>query len=114
MITAYPVFYGVLKYVGATYLLYLAWTIANARPAEARGAPQGKPITFLQAAAFQWANPKAWVMILGAISTYATIAAFPVNMIVIAGLFGSLGIASGGTWVEMAPRIMTQALGLTH
>ena len=38
-------------------------------------------------------------MILGAISTYATIAVFPVNMIVIAGIFGSLGIASGVTWV---------------
>jgi threonine/homoserine/homoserine lactone efflux protein len=99
IVTAYPVLYSVLKYVGAAYLLYLAWTIANATPAEVRGAPQGKPITFLQAAAFQWVNPKAWVMILGAISTYATIAVFPVNMIVIAGLFGSLGIASGGTWV---------------
>ncbi len=103
VVTAYPVLYTVLKYVGAAYLLYLAWAIATsgpvARDGEAQARRQAKPITFLQAAAFQWVNPKAWVMMLAAISTYATVAVFPFNVIVIAGLFGSFGIASGTTWV---------------
>ena len=30
-------------------------------------------MTFVQAAAFQWVNPKAWVMAVSAISTYTTV-----------------------------------------
>ena len=99
IVTAYPILYDVIKYLGAAYLLYLAWAIANAGPVEADGGARGKPFTFLQAAAFQWVNPKAWVMAVGGISTYAAVAVFPLNVIVIAALFGSLGIASGGLWV---------------
>ena len=58
-----------------------------------------EPITFLQGAAFQWVNPKGWVMAVGAISTYAAVAAFPSNVLLIAGLFGALGILSSATWL---------------
>jgi threonine/homoserine/homoserine lactone efflux protein len=63
-----PLFYIVLRYVGAAYLLWLAWTIARAgsmadRPSDRR------PLTFWQAAAFQWVNPKAWIIVVGAVST---------------------------------------------
>ncbi len=59
-----------LKVVGIAYMLWLAWKIATAAGmGESKG--EGKPLTFLQAAAFQWVNPKAWMMILGAISVYA-------------------------------------------
>jgi threonine/homoserine/homoserine lactone efflux protein len=96
---AWPLLYVVLKYAGAAYLLYLAWEIAVSTPSDQRGESTGRPIGFLQAAAFQWVNPKAWVMAVGAISTYAAVAAFPLNVIVIATLFGVLGIASSGTWL---------------
>lgn len=95
---AYPVAYVVLKYVGAVYLLYLAWQIATAGEIEEAGS-SGKPITFWQAAAFQWLNPKGWVMAVGAVSAYATVAAFPFNMVLMACLFGSLGILSSATWL---------------
>lgn len=95
---AYPAAYTVLKYAGAAYLLYLAWQIATAGEFE-EGAASGQPITFLQAAAFQWLNPKGWVMAVGAVSTYAAVAAFPFNMLLMAGLFGSLGILSSATWL---------------
>src|SRR5262245_35169175 len=62
LFAAYPAAYTVLKYVGAAYLLYLAWQIASASPHEEGGDPRGRPITFLEAAAFQWLNPKGWVM----------------------------------------------------
>jgi threonine/homoserine/homoserine lactone efflux protein len=59
----------VLKVAGVAYMLWLAYKIATARGMdEANGG--GKPLSFLQAAAFQWVNPKAWMMILGAISVY--------------------------------------------
>lgn len=45
----------------AAYLLWLAWKIANAAPPGDAPA-RGKPLSFLQAAGFQWVNPKAWYM----------------------------------------------------
>ena len=95
---AYPAAHTVLKYAGAAYLLYLAWQIATAGEFK-EGAASGQPITFLEAAAFQWLNPKGWVMAVGAVSTYAAVAVFPFNMLLMAGLFGSLGTLSSATWL---------------
>ncbi len=67
----WPVTYTVLKVLSVTYLLYLAWKIANAAPPE-KTVVEGKPLTFVQAAAFQWVNPKAWTMALSSITLYAT------------------------------------------
>ena len=61
-----PVLYSILKYVGAGYLLYLAWRIASANGMDGAAA-RSKPFTFLEAAAFQWVNPKAWIMSVGMI-----------------------------------------------
>ena len=108
---AYPTLYTVLKYAGAAYLLYLAWQIATAGAPEEEGT-DGGTITFLQAAAFQWLNPKAWVMAVGAVSTYAAVAAFPANVVLIAALFGVLGIASSATWLGFGTalkRVLTSA-----
>jgi threonine/homoserine/homoserine lactone efflux protein len=96
---AYPAVYVVLKYAGAAYLLYLAWQIATAGSIGEGGEAGGRPITFLEASAFQWLNPKGWVMAVGAVSAYAAVAAFPWNVVLIAALFGSLGILSSATWL---------------
>lgn len=67
--TAWPLALTVLKVASVAYMLWLAWKIAHAgAPGEGRVKPQ--PMTFLQAAAFQWVNPKAWAMALGAVSAY--------------------------------------------
>ena len=95
---AYPAAYTVLKYAGAAYLLYLAWQIATSGPVE-DGETRGRPITFLEAAAFQWLNPKGWVMAVGAVSAYAAVAPFPLNVALIASLFGTFGIVSSATWL---------------
>lgn len=65
----FPVIYDVLKLASVLYMLWLAWKIANAAPVT-RDAAVGTPMTFLQAAAFQWVNPKAWAMALTAITVY--------------------------------------------
>jgi threonine/homoserine/homoserine lactone efflux protein len=67
---AVPQTYTVLKVVAVAYFLWLAWKFANAAPPE-EGKAGGSPMTFLGAAAFQWANPKAWMMAIGAITAYA-------------------------------------------
>jgi threonine/homoserine/homoserine lactone efflux protein len=59
-----------LKVVGALYMLWLAWKVANARPTNDEPDDLARPLTFLQAAAFQWVNPKAVVIGLTAISIY--------------------------------------------
>ena len=59
-----------LKIVGAIYMLWLAWKVANAAPAGDEVDDLARPLTFLQAAAFQWVNPKAVVIGMTAISIY--------------------------------------------
>ncbi|MEL7459462.1 MAG: LysE family translocator [Pseudomonadota bacterium] len=66
---AYPVIETVLKMVCLAYLLYLAWRIANAAP-PGEAEASGKPLTFFEAAAFQWVNPKAWAVALTAVTAY--------------------------------------------
>ena len=67
---AYPILNTWLSILSAAYLLWLAWKIATAAPLKANDG-KGKPMTLLQAAAFQWVNPKAWAMGLSAITLYA-------------------------------------------
>jgi threonine/homoserine/homoserine lactone efflux protein len=67
----WPLSYVILKIVSVAYLLYLAWKIANAAPPK-KAEAEGRPLTFLQSAAFQWVNPKAWSMALSAVTLYAT------------------------------------------
>ncbi|MCW4151200.1 LysE family translocator [Halomonas sp. 18H] len=57
----YPLIQTALRVIGSLYLLYLAWKIATAPPPDFAGA-EGRPLGFWQAAGFQFANPKAWVM----------------------------------------------------
>lgn len=94
----WPVLYPVLKYGASAYLVFLAWKIAIAAPVDSSGDRNGKPMTFLQAVAFQWINPKAWVMAIGVTSAYAAVAAFPYNVLIMAALYGVFGFASSSTW----------------
>jgi threonine/homoserine/homoserine lactone efflux protein len=60
-----------LKIAGAGYMLWLAWKVANARPSgEGDGEEAGRPLTFLQAAAFQWVNPKGVLAALSGIALF--------------------------------------------
>ncbi|MFT6425800.1 MAG: threonine/homoserine/homoserine lactone efflux protein [Celeribacter sp.] len=68
--TSFPVLRKILMVVSIAYMLWLAWKIAHAAPPK-EGTVGGKPFTFLQAAAFQWVNPKAWIMAIGAQTNYA-------------------------------------------
>ncbi|MCH8551463.1 MAG: LysE family translocator [Natronospirillum sp.] len=69
----WPVLQRVLQIVGATYLLYLAWKIWRAGQVKMSDveSEQARPLTFWQAAAFQWVNPKAWTMAITALSAFA-------------------------------------------
>jgi threonine/homoserine/homoserine lactone efflux protein len=70
VLARWPVLESLIRYAGAAYLLWLAWKLANAGPMAQPGAATSQPMGFWAAAAFQWVNPKAWVMALGAISAF--------------------------------------------
>ena len=67
----YPITHQVIKILGILYLIYLSWLIASA-PVSSLEAKTGQPLTFFSAVLFQWVNPKAWVMITGAMAAYTT------------------------------------------
>ena len=94
----YPLLYTVLRYVGAAYLLYLAWKIARSGPVSESEKGESKPISYLGAAAFQWVNPKAWIMAIGAISTYTPMQGYFTNVIVIAAVFALINLPSVSVW----------------
>ena len=95
---SYPLLYTVLRYVGAAYLLYLAWKIAHSGPVSESDKGESKPISYLGAAAFQWVNPKAWIMAIGAISTYTPMQGYFTNVIVIAAVFALINLPSVSVW----------------
>ena len=64
----FPSVLPVMRVVGSLYMLWLALKIALAKPAHATEG-SSRPIGFFGAAAFQWVNPKAWVMVLSMLST---------------------------------------------
>ncbi|SAI45714.1 amino acid efflux protein [Bordetella ansorpii] len=93
-----PVLYDILKYAGTAYLLYLAWKIANSGPLET-GETRGKPFTFMQAALFQWVNPKAWVMSVGIIATYTPQVGFFGNLIIASLVCCAVNLPAISVWV---------------
>lgn len=68
----YPQVHVVLKYASTAYLLYLAYRIATSGTVK-KGQGRAKPFTFIQAAAFQWVNPKAWAIAVSAVATFTTV-----------------------------------------
>jgi threonine/homoserine/homoserine lactone efflux protein len=61
----YPIAHTILKYASCAYLVWLAWKIATSAPPGAKSVEgRSEPMTFIQAALFQWVNPKAWTMAL--------------------------------------------------
>ena len=110
----YPISHQILKVVSVIYLLWLAWKIANAAPPEGDVQSEGTPITFIQAALFQWVNPKAWTMALTAISAYTPDQTlYYVSLVAL--VFGIVNLPSVSVWTvlgEQMARFLTSAARL--
>ncbi|WP_215908893.1 LysE family translocator [Phreatobacter stygius] len=109
--TAWPVLHDVLRYVGALYLVYLAWKIARSGTT-ADGAAAARPMSFAQAAAFQWVNPKAWIMAIGAVATYTPQNGFFLNIVVVTVVFALINgpcIAAWAGFGVVLRRVLTGA-----
>jgi threonine/homoserine/homoserine lactone efflux protein len=86
LFVAFPILHTALRYGGALYLLYLAWKIASSGGPNTDGGRK-KPMTFLQAAAFQWVNPKGWIAAIGAVATYTPANGFFINLLIVTAVF---------------------------
>ncbi len=90
------------------YLIYMAWKIATTDTSPSDGgstAGESKPFTFIQAALFQWVNPKAWTMALTAISAYTPKSQGPLGIALVAAVFGAINLPSTGTWAMMGAKM---------
>ena len=97
VVSRFPWIFDVIRWLGAAYLVYLAWKIATASGIGGKDAP-ARPMTFLQAVAFQWVNHKAWAMALGAVTTYASRDHIASDVVLIAAMFGAIGAPCVVVW----------------
>jgi threonine/homoserine/homoserine lactone efflux protein len=65
-----PVLHDALRWIGAAYLVYLAWCLLRAGQVDGDGDPRARPLRFFEAVAFQFLNPKAWVMAITIASVF--------------------------------------------
>ena len=95
---AVPLVHTAFKGISIAYLIYLAWRIATA--AEVSGTRgTARPLTFLQGAAFQWVNVKAWITAVSAVTTYTVVnPALPLQITALAVLDMGITLASVSCW----------------
>ncbi len=96
----YPLAHQIIKVIGVIYLCYLAWKIANAGNSRVSSETRA-PFTFTQAAAFQWVNPKAWTIAVGAIAAFTVAERIPLSIAFITLSYLVAGFVCMGTWLIM-------------
>ncbi|WP_244816518.1 LysE family translocator [Caballeronia sp. Lep1P3] len=92
-----PWLYSVLEAASVAYLLYLAWKIGTSSSVQMRDAER-RPMRFHEAVAFQWVNPKAWMMVLTAATTIHLHASLSLNAALMALVFVVIGLPCITAW----------------
>lgn len=92
-----PQLYLALKFAGGAYLVYLAYKIAVSRSMGEVEA-NAQPMTFMAAAAFQWVNPKAWVMAVTAMATYTSPTAYVWTVLLVGFAFALVNLPCVSSW----------------
>lgn len=93
----FPSLYIALEAASVAYLLYLAWKIATSGDLKVKSG-EHRPMRFHEAIAFQWINPKAWMMVLTAATTIRLSAEFGPNTLLMAVLFFVIGLPCICVW----------------
>lgn len=95
----FPQLHSIIKVLGVLYLLYLAWRIAQAGQAESDES-RTRPLTFVEAALFQWLNPKGWVMGTSALVSFTSLeGSFLLQVLIVAGTFFLVSMPGAGCWL---------------
>lgn len=104
IVLAEPLILQAFKWIGAAFLLWLSWKIASAGTMAERG--EQKPVGFASAAVFQWINPKAWLVVTSAASTYLQAGASALlQAISLALLFVAAALPSGLIWLAFGASV---------
>lgn len=103
LFTRWPWLDGLLRGAGGAYLLWLVWRIARAGSPQA-GAVNAAPMGFWAAAAFQWLNPKAWMMAVAAYSTYLPARSLGA-VLGVALLFALVNLPCLSTWTLLGSQL---------
>jgi threonine/homoserine/homoserine lactone efflux protein len=101
-----PALLVALKWTGAAYLVVLAVKIARASSPQS-GTPRGAPLTFLEAVAFQWVNPKAWLQALTACATFTVPNAYLASVAVLALVMAIINLPCAALWTGFGTGLKT-------
>ncbi|RRS09346.1 LysE family translocator [Pseudoalteromonas sp. J010] len=95
----YPILHYLLKCIGVVYLLFLAYQIAKSSSIKL-AETHTMPFSFLKGALFQWVNAKAWIVAVGAVSTYTTTGTeFTHQHVMISVVFLLVSFPCVGVWL---------------
>lgn len=96
LLGAFPGTAKIVGWLGFAVLAWFAWRIATA--GWGKGGASRRPLTFAEAIAFQWVNPKAWALATYVTASFAVGAAAVTNTLLAACVFLLSGLASSCTW----------------
>ena len=97
-----------LKLFGSCYLLYLAWSLRVNIVGSSTSSSSGKPMSFINAALFQFANPKAWIMaVTGASVFLPPYQPFVLSVAILCLVFCLINLPCVGIWVVLGSTIKT-------
>lgn len=106
ILTSSKIFYEFIKIIGIFYLLYLTYQIYISDSVNVdNDLKNHKPLTFIQASLFQWVNPKAWIMTMGAVTTYTSSSSTIFIFLLIGLLYGLISIPSVGIWAYIGDKL---------
>lgn len=101
-----PWLYTALKAAGGAYLLYLAWRLAFARALGEAKAGE-RPLSFGGAALFQWVNPKAWLLAIGAMAAYTSAEHYAWSILVVGLVCTAITLPSVSAWAGFGTALRT-------
>jgi threonine/homoserine/homoserine lactone efflux protein len=100
LLVSNPRLYTTLKITSLIYLAWLAWKIATSGPpvaGETNAKPQ--PLTALEAALFQWVNPKAWAMVVTAATAFTVPDSHLPSLLAMGCVFTAVNLPSAAVWI---------------
>lgn len=101
LLTALPLFGTALKVAGGAYLLYLAWRIGSSRAPLGDGIAAARPLSFWESAAFQWVNPKAWIVAMTTMAVYTSPDTPFLSVLLISVAFAAINLPSVAVWAGL-------------
>lgn len=110
----FPYLHLGIKLIGLSYLIYLAYRIAMSAPG-AMESGRSKPLSFLEAALFQWVNPKAWMMGTSAIAGYTKVGAdLTTQIVLIVLVFFLMTWPAAGAWLVFGAGLKRLLANVLH